>query len=100
MLLISIKTLQDDRFLRPLQNISGLFFEESTIGFEKEDANLIVEIKIEGNVTASARLTDVATGNVYEETFEKDLSSFTVEKERVKQVKHVVSSSTIALPQG
>lgn len=91
MLLISIKTLQDDRFLRPLQNISGLFFEESTIGFEKEDANLIVDIHVEGNVTASARLTDVATGNVYEETFSKDLSFFTEEKERMKQVKHVVS---------
>lgn len=40
---------------------------------------------------ASARLTDVATGNVYEETFAKDLSAFTDEKERMKQVKHVVS---------
>ncbi|MEI4831312.1 coproporphyrinogen III oxidase [Bacillus sp. FJAT-53711] len=91
MLLISIKTLQDDRFLRPLQNISGLFFEESTVAFEKEDANIIVDINIEGNVTASARLTEVETGNVYEETFSKDLSSFTEEKERMKQVKHVVS---------
>lgn len=91
MLLISIKTLQDDRFLRPLQNIGGLFFEESTIGFEQEEANLIVDIHIEENVKASARLTDVATGNVYEETFAKDLSAFTDEKERMKQVKHVVS---------
>ncbi|EOW9530255.1 coproporphyrinogen III oxidase [Bacillus cytotoxicus] len=90
-MLISIKTLQDDRFLRPLQHISGLFFEESTIGFEKEEANLIVDIQIEGNVTASARLTDVVTGNVYEQTFSKDLSSYEVEKERMKQVKHVVS---------
>ena len=31
----------------PLQNIGGLFFEESTIGFEKEEANLIVDIQIE-----------------------------------------------------
>ncbi len=80
MLLISIKTLQDDRFLRPLQNIGGLFFEDSTIGFEQEEANLIVDIHIEENVKASARLTDVATGNVYEETFAKDLSAFTDEK--------------------
>ena len=29
---------------------------------------------------ASARLTDVSTGNVYEETFSKDLSAFTDEK--------------------
>ena len=84
MLLISIKTLQDDRFLRPLQNIGGLFFEDSTIGFEQEEANLIVDIHIEENVKASARLTDVATGNVYEETFAKDLSAFTDEKERMK----------------
>ncbi|AWC27703.1 MULTISPECIES: coproporphyrinogen III oxidase [Bacillus cereus group] len=90
-MLISIKTLQDDRFLRPLQHISGLFFEESTIGFEKEGANLIVDIQIEGNVTASACLTDVVTGNVYKQTFSKDLSSYGVEKERMKQVKHVVS---------
>lgn len=40
---------------------------------------------------ASAQLTDVSTGNVYEETFSKDLSAFTDEKERMKQVKHVVS---------
>ncbi len=78
-------------FLRPLQNIGGLFFEDSTIGFEQEEANLIVDIHIEENVKASARLTDVATGNVYEETFAKDLSAFTDEKERMKQVKHVVS---------
>lgn len=90
-MLISIKTLQDDRFLRPLQHISGLFFEESTIGFEKEGANLIVDIQIEGNVMASACLTDVVTGNVYKQTFSKDLSSYGVEKERMKQVKHVVS---------
>lgn len=55
-MLISIKTLQDDRFLRPLQNIGGLFFEDSTIGFEQEEANLIVDIHIEDNVKASARL--------------------------------------------
>ena len=48
-----------------------LIFEESTIGFEQEEANLIVDIHIEENVKASARLTDVATGNVYEETFAK-----------------------------
>ncbi len=57
-----------------------LIFEESTIEFEQEEANLIVDIHIEENVKASARLTDVATGNVYEETFAKDLSAFTDEK--------------------
>ena len=68
-----------------------LIFEDSTIGFEQEEANLIVDIHIEDNVKASAQLTDVSTGNVYEETFSKDLSAFTDEKERMKQVKHVVS---------
>ena len=78
MLLISIKTLQDDRFYVRYK-ILAAFFEES-IGFEQEEANLIVDIHIEENVKASARLTDVATGNVYEETFAKDLSAFTDEK--------------------
>ena len=90
MLLISIKTLQDDRFTSATK-YWRLIFEDSTIGFEQEEANLIVDIHIEDNVKASARLTDVSTGNVYEETFSKDLSAFTDEKERMKQVKHVVS---------
>ena len=80
MLLISIKTLQDDRFYVRYKILAAYFFEDSTIGFEQEEANLIVDIHIEENVKASARLTDVATGNVYEETFAKDLSAFTDEK--------------------
>ena len=79
MLLISIKTLQDDRFTSATKYWL-LIFEDSTIGFEQEEANLIVDIHIEDNVKASAQLTDVSTGNVYEETFSKDLSAFTDEK--------------------
>ncbi len=71
--------------------LAAYFLKIVLIGFEQEEANLIVDIHIEENVKASARLTDVATGNVYEETFAKDLSAFTDEKERMKQVKHVVS---------
>ena len=78
-MLISIKTLQDDRFTSATK-YWRLIFEDSTIGFEQEEANLIVDIHIEDNVKASARLTDVSTGNVYEETFSKDLSAFTDEK--------------------
>ena len=45
MLLISIKTLQDDRFTSATK-YWRLIFEESTIGFEQEEANLIVDIHI------------------------------------------------------
>ena len=78
MLLISIKTLQDD-VLRPLQNIGGLFLKIVRLDLNKRKRILSL-IYIEDNVKASARLTDVSTGNVYEETFSKDLSAFTDEK--------------------
>ena len=42
--------------------------------------------EVDGLPFRGAIITDVATGNVYEETFAKDLSAFTDEKERMKQV--------------
>ena len=65
--------------LRPLQNIGGLFLKRVRLDLNKRKQILSL-IYIEENVKASARLTDVATGNVYEETFAKDLSAFTDEK--------------------
>jgi oxygen-independent coproporphyrinogen-3 oxidase len=89
---IAIQSLQDDRFLRPLRLISGLFYEESEVCFA-EKGDLVVDISITGEdiVTASAALTEMSTGNVYRETFAKDVSAFENEKERFKQVKHTVS---------
>ena len=80
-MLISIKTLQDDRFYVRYKILAAYFFEDSTIGFEQEEANLIVDIHIEDNVKASARLTDVSTGNMcMKKHSRKDLSAFTDEK--------------------
>jgi oxygen-independent coproporphyrinogen-3 oxidase len=89
---ITIQQLQDERFLRPLQLIGSLFFEECTIVFG-EDGELTVAIHIEGEeeVTASAVLMEAATGKTYSASFSKDVTSFETEKERFKQVKHVVS---------
>ncbi|GAA3330112.1 hypothetical protein GCM10020331_081330 [Ectobacillus funiculus] len=75
---IAIQSLQDDRFfLRPLRLISGLFYEESEVCFA-EKGDLVVDISITGEdiVTASAALTEMSTGNVYRETFAKDVSAF------------------------
>ncbi|MFX3624158.1 MAG: coproporphyrinogen III oxidase [Ectobacillus sp.] len=93
MLRITIQTLKDDRFLRPLQLISGLFFEEPTVAFEQEEANLVVDIQVKGEdaVTASAALTDIMTGQTYTMQFSKDTTACTSEKERFKQVKNAVS---------
>ncbi|WP_028402498.1 coproporphyrinogen III oxidase [Ectobacillus panaciterrae] len=90
---ITIQTLRDDRFLRPLQLIGGLFFEECTVAFEQENADLVVAIHIEGEnaVTASAVLTETSTGRTYSASFSKDVAAYTNEKERFKQVKNTVS---------
>jgi oxygen-independent coproporphyrinogen-3 oxidase len=93
LLQITVETLQDDRFLRPLQLISGLFFEECTVAFEQEHPNLVIDIHIEDEniVTASAFLTEIETGQTYTAQFSRDLTSYTQEKERFRQVKHTVS---------
>ncbi|MFD3447249.1 coproporphyrinogen III oxidase [Microbacteriaceae bacterium 4G12] len=93
MLRITIETLRDDRFLRPLRLIGGLFFEECTVAFEQEETDLVVDLMVEGEevVTATASLRECATGKTYTATFTKDVTSFTVEKKRFTQIKNTVS---------
>ncbi len=90
---IVITGIQDDRFLRPLQLIGGLFFEECTVAFQDEEAKIKVNLLIEGTdaVTASALLTDLESGQMFEAAFTKDVTHFETEKERFKQVKNAVS---------
>ncbi|MCP8968183.1 coproporphyrinogen III oxidase [Ectobacillus ponti] len=90
---IQLRNLQDERFLRPLQLISGLFFEECETAIHTSEADFMVDITVEGtaHVAAAAVLTETATGETYTASFEKDLSAIAEEKERFKQVKHVVS---------
>jgi oxygen-independent coproporphyrinogen III oxidase len=92
---ILVKGLQDERFHRPLQLISNLFYEETELSLSyMDDPQLAVDIvlKDEGHtVKASAKVSDLHSRKTYSASFEKDLSEYKDEKERFKQVKNAVS---------
>ncbi|WP_416828650.1 coproporphyrinogen III oxidase [Ectobacillus polymachus] len=91
MLLISIQSLRDDRFLRPLRLISSLFFEECEVAFDQDAADIVVDIAVEGEniVTATAKL--ISDGQHFDATFRKDITIYPTEKEQLKQIKNIVS---------
>lgn len=91
---IEIKGLQDDRFQRPLQQITNLFFEESKISFSSlPDADYTVNIKFEEKqekVCVSLELLNRKTNEVTKGSSEKDYK-FSEAKEAFKQLKKAVS---------
>ncbi|MDP4083950.1 MAG: coproporphyrinogen III oxidase [Bacillota bacterium] len=90
---ISIVGLDDERFVRPLQLIANLFFEESNI-YMKEvmDAHLKIKfnVKTEETISVSANLMD-REGKTHSTNYQKELKQFKNEKEKFKQVKSAVS---------
>ncbi len=91
---IDIKGLHDERFQRPLQQITDLFFEESKVTFDAEEnsdytASFIIK-EAGGTIRVDTRVTDMQTEAVSEGTSEKDYE-FTDPKEAFKQVKRAVS---------
>ncbi|MEC2077954.1 coproporphyrinogen III oxidase [Metabacillus fastidiosus] len=90
---VYIKGVEDERFHRPIRLISNLFFEETELSFQKEDTELEAGFQIEDNghsVFIYGQVTD-GSGKVCKAEREKDLTGFTDEKERFKQIKNTLS---------
>ncbi|MED0667689.1 coproporphyrinogen III oxidase [Bacillus badius] len=90
--LIYIKGLEDERFVRPLQLIANLFFEETDICLEnngRSELEIDIQLVDEGaEVAASAVL--LAAGEEYRASYRKAVTALEG-KEHFKQVKNVVS---------
>jgi coproporphyrinogen dehydrogenase HemZ len=91
---VQIQGLHDvERFQRPLEVITGLFFEEYELVFESvHDADIAVALSINGDkrVHVHGILMEKLTGNKYEADHEKDVSGYLEEKDRFKQIKYTV----------
>ena len=92
-MLIEIKGLQDERFLRPLQEITNLFFEESKVTFKQaEEADYIADftVKESDTVKVSVTLVHRETGRETLGVSEKEYL-FPDKKEAIKQLKRTIS---------
>ncbi|WP_042410734.1 coproporphyrinogen III oxidase [Saccharococcus caldoxylosilyticus] len=91
---IEIQGLHDTgRFQRPLEVITGLFYEEYELAFAPApDADITVAFSVNGqeSIHVHGILTESSTGNRYEADHARDISNFQEEKERFKQVKYAV----------
>jgi oxygen-independent coproporphyrinogen-3 oxidase len=90
---ISILGLEDERFIRPLQLIANLFFEESQIVMAVDgtaDLQIKFVLRVGEAVSVSAELCD-REGAVYFSNYQKELPPDDSDKERFKQVKNAVS---------
>nr|WP_295973453.1 coproporphyrinogen III oxidase [uncultured Bacillus sp.] len=90
---ISVQGLQDERFIRPLQLISNLFFEESTIVFEQSSK---AELNVEFLLTVQPLSINVHGWIISQGEkklsvqYETELRDPLSEKERFKQIKMAV----------
>ncbi|KAB7704940.1 coproporphyrinogen III oxidase [Bacillus aerolatus] len=93
-MLIYIKGLEDERFVRPLQLIANLFFEETEITMdESQDSELVIDFQLmeaEKQVSATAVLTAKSSGEQYKASYGKAVTA-AGGKEYFKQVKTIVS---------
>jgi oxygen-independent coproporphyrinogen III oxidase len=91
---IQINGIQDERFIRPLEHIAELFFEESNLHFQStQDFELVVNVQftINDSVTATADGLLTSSQKTYSSTFQLDLLEAETEKDRFKLVKRAVS---------
>nr|WP_220129197.1 coproporphyrinogen III oxidase [Anoxybacillus calidus] len=91
-----------EKFQRPLEVITDLFFEENEVSLLSIDTpDVIVTFELNGNDQLHVRgtLQEAATGKTFEANYEKDLRLYTEEKERFKQVKNSVSHVYLTLLQ-
>ena len=100
---IQIQGLHDvERFQRPLEVITGLFFDEYELALESiHDADIAVMFSVGGDkrVHVHGTLMEKSTGNKYEADYEKDVSVYHEEKDRFKQIKYAVLHVYLALLQ-
>jgi coproporphyrinogen dehydrogenase HemZ len=89
-----------EKFQRPLEVITDLFFEENEIflhAIEEPDVTVTLELNGEDELCVRGTLMETATGKVFEAAYEKDLRSYTEEKDRFKQIKNAVSHVYLTL---
>lgn len=102
LLILAIKGLDDERFIRPLELIANLFFEETTITFKEEengDLSIYFSLDIKDNsVYVTGKLID-KEGFQESSEYEKEFSSYQTEKERFKQIKNAVSHAFLTMLQ-
>ncbi|SFA80124.1 MULTISPECIES: coproporphyrinogen III oxidase [unclassified Bacillus (in: firmicutes)] len=87
---ILIKGLDDERYIRPLQNIANLFFEESKVAFtpiENADIHILFTSEIGEEFKANASLTDL-NNQKHTASFSTIIDEAGTEKERFKQTKN------------
>ncbi|WHX79628.1 coproporphyrinogen III oxidase [Priestia flexa] len=90
---IYVQGLEDERFLRPLQLISDLFFEESDVSFtsnQEEDLQITFTLTVNEQISAHIALKARDHDKVYKEELTKPNLVGLSEKEQFKQVKNVV----------
>jgi coproporphyrinogen dehydrogenase HemZ len=101
LLRIEIQGLHDiERFQRPLEIITGLFYEEYELTFAPlSDTDITVTLSVSGGEHIHVRgiLTERSTGNIYQAVHEKDASIYHEEKDRWKQLKNAVFHVYLAL---
>lgn len=93
-MIIQINGLDKETFERPLQLISNLFFEESTLLFD--DLQETASFQVDFTVTINGVLKVVATlmdkeGPYYTDQFYKDLPKELSEKEKLRIIKNGIS---------
>jgi oxygen-independent coproporphyrinogen-3 oxidase len=92
---IQLNGINDERFVRPLNHITQLFFEESDLHFEEVSATeLIVDIEIEEHeeiVTVIGTGMLIQSEKQFQSMFENSFAQAETEKERFKIVKSSVS---------
>lgn len=92
---ILISGIDDDRFHRPLQLISNLFFEETELRFNSEkDSDLKINLLLiieKNNVKVEATLLDLE-GKNYTSNLHKELLETDNDKDRWKQIKNATLS--------
>ncbi|WP_108671929.1 coproporphyrinogen III oxidase [Peribacillus acanthi] len=91
---IEIHGLNDERFHRPLQLITNLFFEESEVDFiPNEEADVMVTMKLhtDNRILVEAELFNKETLLTSTYRYEKEWNVTENEKENFKQLKKAVS---------
>ncbi|WP_071459062.1 coproporphyrinogen III oxidase [Bacillus massilinigeriensis] len=98
---ILIDGLNEEKFKRPLQLITNLFFEEPEVAFRREDAmpeaEVVFTVIHEDSVSVKAALT--ADGLAYQAAYEKSLPECLTDKEVSKTIKKAVSHAYLTVLQ-
>lgn len=90
---ISILGLNDNRYIRPLQLIGNLFFEECSVKLDKnEGADVVVSFhyEVSEEINMSVQLT-TSEEEVFTANYRKHLKAFETEKEFFNQLKYAAS---------